>query len=59
MEPYYPSTWPSFVNQKNEKKKNKKNWSLLLKIISTVPKVLFFKTTDMYTVYLFSEYADN
>ena len=58
MEPYYPSTWPSFVNQKNEKK-NKKNWSLLLKVISTVPKVLFFKTTDMYTVYLFSEYADN
>ena len=30
-----------------------------MKIISTVPKVLFFKTTDMYTVYLFSEYADN
>ena len=30
-----------------------------MKIISTVPKVLFFKTADMYTVYLFSEYADN
>ena len=26
---------------------------------STVPKVLFFKTTDLYTVYLFSEYTDN
>ena len=23
------------------------------------PKVLFFKTTDLYTVYLFSEYTDN
>ena len=30
-----------------------------MKIISTVPKVLFFKTTDIYTVYLFSEYTDN
>ena len=30
-----------------------------MKIISTVPKVLFFQTTDLYTVYLFSEYADN
>ena len=28
-------------------------------IISTVHKVLFFKTTDLYTVYLFSEYTDN
>ena len=28
-------------------------------IISTAPKILFFKTTDQYTVYLFSEYADN
>ena len=35
-----------------------RNWSLLMKIISTVLKVLFFKTTDLYTVYLFSEYAD-
>ena len=56
METYYPCTWISFVNQKNEKIRN---WSLLMKIISTVPKVLFFKTTDLYTVYLFSEYADN
>ena len=56
METYYPCTWLSFVNQKNEKIRN---WSLLMKIISTVPKVLFFKTTDLYTVYLFSEYADN
>ena len=32
---------------------------LLMKIISTVPQLLFFETTDMYTVQLFSEYADN
>ena len=30
-----------------------------MKIIFAVPKVLFFKKTDLYTVYLFSEYADN
>ena len=30
-----------------------------MEIISAVPKLLFFKTTDMYTVYLFYEYADN
>ena len=30
-----------------------------MKIVSTVAKVLFFKTTDLYTVNLFSEYADN
>ena len=30
-----------------------------MKIISTVPKVLFFKATDLYTVQLLSEYADN
>ena len=35
-----------------------RNWSLLMKIISAVPKV-FFKATDLYAVYLFSEYADN
>ena len=56
METYYPCTWISFVNQKNEKIRN---WSLLMKIISTVPKLLFFKTTDLYTVYLLSEYPDN
>ena len=28
-------------------------------LTSTVPKVLYFKTTDLYTVFLFSEYADN
>ena len=28
-----------------------------MEIISTVPKVLFSKTTDLYTAYLFSEYA--
>ena len=55
MELYYPCTWLNFVNQKNEKR----NWSLLMKIISPAPKVLFFKTTDLYSVYLFSEYVDN
>ena len=30
-----------------------------MKIISTVSKLLFFKTNDLYTVYLFSEEADN
>ena len=30
-----------------------------MKNISTVLKVLFFKTTDLYTAYQFSEYADN
>ena len=46
--------------RKLEKRKKKiRNGTLLVKIISTVPKVLFFKTTDLYTVYLFSEYADN
>ena len=41
------------------KMKKLSNWSLLMKIISTDLKVLFFKITDLYTVYLFSEYADN
>ena len=56
MESYYPCNWLSFANQKNEKIRNS---SLLMKIVSTVPKVLSFKTTDLYTVYLFPEYADN
>ena len=56
MKPYYSCTWLSFVNQKNEKKRS---WCLFMKIISTVPKVLFFETAYLYTVYLFSEYADN
>ena len=30
-----------------------------MKIITTVPKALFFKTTDLYTVHLFSEYPEN
>ena len=30
-----------------------------MEIISAVPKVLFFKTTNLYTVTLFSECADN
>ena len=36
-----------------------RNWSLLMKIISTVPKLLFFKTKELCTVYLFSQYEDN
>ena len=62
MEPYYPCTWVSFVNQKNEKKKTTKKKKLKIvneNDIDTVPKVLLFKTTDLYTVYLFSECADN
>ena len=58
MEACYPCTWLNLVNHKNEKKKIR-NWSLLMKIISTVLKVLFFKTADRYTLYLLSEYADN
>ena len=30
-----------------------------MKIVSTDPKLLFFKITNLYTVFLFSEYADN
>ena len=45
--------------RKSKKRKEIRNWSLLMKIISTVPKVLLFKTTDLYNVYLFSEYANN
>ena len=30
-----------------------------MKIISTVRKLLFLKTTDLYNVYLFSEHAGN
>ena len=56
MEPYYPCTWLSFVNQKNEKNKT-------LKFVNEkyiyAPKVLRFKTTDLHTVYLFSEYENN
>ena len=36
----------------------KKKLKFVNEIISTVPKLLFFKTADLYTVYLFSEYAD-
>ena len=56
METYFPCTWLTFVNQKNEKIRN---GSLLIKIISAVPKLLFFKTTDLCTVHIFSEYANN
>ena len=41
METYYTCTWLSFVNQKNEKIRNWRN--LIIKNISTVPKLLLFK----------------
>ena len=44
---------------KSEKWKKIRNGSLLMQIISTVPKVLFFKTTDLYTLYLFFQYAED
>ena len=55
MEPYYQCTWLSLVNKKNEKNKKMKfaNENYI------VPKVLFFKITDLYTVYIFSEYGGN
>ena len=56
MKTYYSCTWLTFVNQKNEKIRN---WSSLIKIISIVPKLSFFKATDPYTVYLSPEYEDN
>ena len=44
MEPYYPCTWLSLVNQKNEKNKKLK---FVKKIIYTVPEVYLF-------IYLFN-----
>ena len=54
MEPYYPCTWLSLVNKKNEKNKMK-----FVNENYIVPKVLFFKITDLCTVYIFSEYGDS
>ena len=45
----------SLVNHKNEKDKK---WKFVNENYITVPKVLFFKTTDLYTVYPFSEYPE-
>ena len=45
--------------RKSEKWKNKELKFFNENYIFIVPKLLFFKTTDLYTVYLFSEYADN
>ena len=45
--------------RKSEKWKNKELKFVKENYISIVPKLLFFKTTDLYTVYLFSEYAGN
>ena len=47
------------VFRQSEKWKKIRKLRLLMKILSTVAKALFFKTIDLYTVYLFSEYADN
>ena len=49
MENYYPCTWVSFANKENEKIRD---WNLMIICY-------FFKTTDLFTVYLFCEYADN
>ena len=57
IETYYPCTWISFVKHKSEK--NKKLKIVNKNYISNDPKLLFFKTTDLYTVYLFSECAEN
>ena len=56
MRPYYPCTWLSFVIRKMKKITH---GSLLRKVLSTVPKVVFFKITDRYVVYPFSKYEDN
>ena len=57
MEAYCPCTWISLVNQK--KLKNKELKFVNENYTSIFPKLLFFKTADMYTVYLFFEYVDN
>ena len=44
--------------RKSEKRKNK-TLKIVNEYYAIVPKLLFFKTTDLYIVYLFSEYADN
>ena len=56
MGTYYPCTSLSFANQKNEKIRN---WILFMNIILAVPKSLFLIKTYLYSVYLFSKYADN
>ena len=45
--------------RKSEKWKNKELKFFNENYIFIVPKLLFFKATDLYTVYLFSEYGDN
>ena len=45
--------------RKSEKWKNKELKFFNKNYIFIVPKILFFKTTDLYAVYLFSKYADN
>ena len=55
---YNPCIWLSFVKQKKNFK-NRKLKFLLMKIISTVLKLLFLKTTVLFTLYQIPEYADN
>ena len=45
--------------RKSEKWKNKELKFVNENYISIVPKLLLFKTSNPYTVYLFPEYADN
>ena len=45
--------------RKSEKGKSKELRFVNENYKSIVPKLLLFKTTDLYTIYLFSEYADN
>ena len=60
MERHYPCTW-TWLSSVNQKKENNNKLKFVNEnyIDGSVPKVLFFKTTDLCTVYLFSEYADN
>ena len=44
---------------KSEKWKNKELQFVNENYLSIVPKLFFYKTTDLYTAYLFSEYAGN
>ena len=45
--------------RKSENWKNKELKFVNENYIAIVPKLFLFKTTDLYAVYLFSEYTDN
>ena len=57
MKTYYPCTWISFVNKKIEK--NKKLKFVIENYIYCSLATIIFETTDLYTIQLFSKYADN